>query len=271
MNPPSKILSIFIALTSKLAVATPITLHYVDRGPYAVTDASGEPTGLVATPSADVFRKAKVPFVWRRTPLNRQFVVIKENKGQDCAIGLTPTKSREGFSKFTAPVYIGQPFIAILNPRVPLKPRMTMDELLKKYTILVKENMTMGDALTAKVLASPHSVLTSVDSTQMVKMIARGRADFMMISNEEVLYHLKEGTIVRGELHFRELDDVKLRFARSFMCSKSVDDKTIQKLNAVIAKMHVRPAKYIPIPKQGPVPMSGGLEPTQLSLNTDTK
>lgn len=225
----------------------PIQLHYVERGPYAVTGANDEPTGVVATPSEEALKNANIPFVWTKTPINRQFALIKENKGRHCSIGLMQTKSRAKFSKFSEPVYIGQPFIAIINPKVPLKPHLTIDEMLKKHTILVKENLTMGDELSAKVLASPNAMLTSVDSDQMVQMVAHGRADFMMISNEEVLYYLKKGTIAKGDLIFRQLDDVNLRFERRFMCSRSVSQRTLEKLNAEIAKLHVQPAKYIPI------------------------
>jgi uncharacterized protein (TIGR02285 family) len=239
-------LMIFIAscLSTFLAHAeTPIMLHYVDRPPYAVTQADGKPTGLVASPAEYVFKKAKVPFVWSKTPINRQFAMIKENKGLHCALGMEQTASRSEFAKFTEPVYISQPLVAIMNPRVTEKRGVSFATMLSKYSILVKENYTLGDEITAMVLKSPNAKLTTQESSQMVQMIALGRHDFMMISNDEVEYYIKQGILNPKGIRLMELPGAKKRFTRRMMCSKLVDDKVIQKLNRAIRTLNVKPAK----------------------------
>ncbi len=221
----------------------PIVLHYVDRPPYALTQPNGEPTGLVATPAAQVLKKAKIPFVWSKTPINRQFAMIKENKGPHCALGMEQTASRSEFAKFTDPVYISQPLVAIIHPRVTEKRGVSFATMLSKYTILVKENYTLGDEITAMVLKSPNKKLTTQESSQMVQMIALGRDDFMMISNDEVEYYIQQGVLNPKGIRLMELPGAKKRFTRRMMCSKSVDDKVIQKLNRAISSLNVKPAK----------------------------
>jgi polar amino acid transport system substrate-binding protein len=221
-----------------------ITLHYVDRPPYAISQPDSDPTGVVAEPAALVFKKAKIPFGWAKTPTNRQFKIIKEDKGLDCALGMEQTPSRLEFSKFTEPLYISQPFVAIMRPEIKEKKGITLKEMLAKYSILVKKNYTMGDNLTALVMASPKHIMTSVQSVQMVQMVAIGRGDFMMISNDEVEYYLDKGILNPKSIRIMKLADVDIRFTRRLMCSKSVDDKVIEKLNAVIKTMKVKPAPY---------------------------
>lgn len=242
----AKMFAIFCALfVARFAFAqseTPLTIHYVERAPYAVVQANGEPAGVVATPAAEVLRKAQIPFVWAKTPVNRQFAIIKENTGRDCTLGMEQTPSRNHFAKFTEPVYISQPLVAILHPSVQEKKGVTIRKLLQKYSILVKENYTLGDDLTALVMKSPKKQLTSSESIQMVQMIALDRADFMMISNDEVEYYINQGILAPKEIRLMELPDAKKRFTRRLMCSLKVDDATIQKINREIRKLHVRPA-----------------------------
>jgi uncharacterized protein (TIGR02285 family) len=221
-----------------------IQLHYADRPPYATSATGGEPKGVVASVAARVFRKAKIPFAWEKTPVNRQFAILKENKGLNCAIGFEKTDERERFGKFTEPLYISQPFIAITSLKVKEKSGVTLKHMLANYTILVKENYTQGASITSLIANSPNKYLTSVESSQMVEMIARARADFMLLSNDELEYYVQHGVIDPHDIHVLMLSDVNLRFQRRIMCSKSVSDQVIEKLNRVIGTLHVQPVPY---------------------------
>ncbi|MFL5813195.1 MAG: substrate-binding periplasmic protein [Bdellovibrionia bacterium] len=236
------------ALTVQVAGAAQtaeiIQLHYADRPPYAVSGASDEPEGAVATVTAKVFRQANIPFAWEKTPVNRQFAILKENKGLNCAIGFEKTEERERFGKFTKPVYVSQPLIAITSLKVNEKNGVTLTHMLSKYTILVKENYTQGAIITKLIANSSNKYVTSVESPQMVQMIARARADFMLLSNDELEYYVKHGVIDSHDIHVLMLSDVNLRFSRRIMCSKSVSDQVIEKLDRVIATLHVQPAPY---------------------------
>lgn len=223
--------------------AESLTLHYVNRPPYAIAQPNGDPTGVVANPAAEVLKKAKIPFVWAQTPINRQFELVKANQGLHCALGMEQTPSRNEFAKFTEPVYISQPLVAIMNPKIKDKKGVTLVELLSKYSILVKENYTLGDEITALVMKSPKKQLTSTESSQMVQMIAQGHADFMMISNDEVEYYIQQGVLKPKEIRLMELPDAQKRFTRRMMCSKSVTDGMISELNKAIKALNVKAPK----------------------------
>ncbi len=242
-------ISLFISLffLPKAFADEPVIVHYVDRPPYAISHDNSNPTGAVVNVAEKVFKAANIPFVWAKTPVNRQFAIVKENKGMNCILGVELTKSRLEFSKFTDPLYIGQPVVAIVNRKIKVKKGTNLDQMLAKHSILVKENYTLGDDITNKVLHSPMRYVTSIDSIHMVQMIARGRADFMMISNEEVEYYVEHGILDTKDINVIELPDVKIKFTRRLMCNKAMDDQLIAKLNEEIARLKIQPEVYKPI------------------------
>lgn len=232
----------FLTFTIGAKVVGPITLHYVDRPPYAIsTTVTGEPKGLVADPVAFVFKKAKIPYVWSKTPINRQFMIIKSDMKNQCAIGMEKTESRPEFATFTEPVYISQSLVAIMRPAIDEKMNITIEEMLAKHSILIKENYTLGDELTALVMKSPTKQVTSSESIQMVQMVVQARADFMMISNDEVEYYIENGILKAESIRLRKISNVDKNFTRRIMCNKSIDPKIIEKLNAVIKTLNVKP------------------------------
>jgi uncharacterized protein (TIGR02285 family) len=236
--------AIFITLlkAGNLMAMEPIILHYVDRPPYAISDNSqSDPKGLVADPTEYVFKKAKIPFIWSKTPINRQFMLIKSNKANHCAIGMEKTIGRSEFATFTEPVYMSPPLVAIMRPQINESKNMTIVEMLSKYSILIKENYTLGDELTDLVMKSPKKEITSSESIQMVKMVAQGHADFMMISNDEVEYYIKSGVLRPESIRLRKLIDVNKSFTRRIMCNKSIDPAIIAKLNSVIKTLNIQP------------------------------
>jgi uncharacterized protein (TIGR02285 family) len=227
----------------------PIHLHYSDRPPYAISGNSpmkegSAPSGVVADPSAQAFQMAKIPFVWEKTPVNRQFAIIKENRGRDCAIGFERIPNREAFANFTDPLYIGQPVVAITSLQIKEKDGVSLETMLSKYSIIVKENFTQGAALTEQISKSSKKYVTSVDSQQMVQMVALGRADFMLISNDELEYYVEHKVIDAGSVRLLRLADVNLRFKRRIMCNKALGMSLIKKLNRSIEKLHVQPAPF---------------------------
>jgi hypothetical protein len=233
-----------LLLSGSVSASEAIRLYFVDRPPYAISHPSGDPTGMVARPASKVFKLAHVPVVWKKSRVNRIFSTIKENQGPDCALGYERTKSRLPFAKFSEPLYIGEPVVALASLNVKEKVGVTFAHLLSKHTILFKENYTVGDVITEMIKKSPNSYVTTIDSAQMVQMISHGAVDFMLISNEEVSYFVRHGVLNPHKVRVFELPDVKIRFQRRIMCSKAVDDQTINKLNAAIATLDVQPAHF---------------------------
>lgn len=96
---------------------SPIQLYYYDRVPYATTDAQGEVSGLCATPAANAFKQAGIPFQWKKMPFKRQLVTIKHIKKMACGIGWFKNPERESFARFTDSIYQDKTAVTISKKR----------------------------------------------------------------------------------------------------------------------------------------------------------
>src|SRR5690349_18193331 len=82
-----------------------ISLYFHDRPPYIVEGDNGDVSGLTATPAANAFRAAGIPFTWVRMPTTRQFMSIQRDLEPACMIGVYKKPEREQYAKFTRPIF----------------------------------------------------------------------------------------------------------------------------------------------------------------------
>jgi len=106
-------MSILFICSLPVKAQSPILLYYYDRAPYAVTDNQGQVNGLCATPVANAFKQAGIPYQWKKMPFKRQLVTIKHNKKKACGIGWFKNPEREEFARFTDEIYQDKPAITI--------------------------------------------------------------------------------------------------------------------------------------------------------------
>lgn len=229
-----------LATSSKLfAKQTPIFLHYAERPPYAITVSEGHVTGLFSTPMEKAFKKAKIPFVWVKTPINRQFLLMKENttpgSERHCAVGYYKTPEREKTTKFTRAYYQTQGLVVIAGLKIKKNNIKTFKKFMKTYSIVIKENYSYGpqvDEFLKKI--KPNTITTSGEAPQMIDMVTQGHGDYMVVSREEINYYFKKGYAKKDKLHVYTFPDLTKSLYRYVMCSKSVSDKTLAKINAAI-------------------------------------
>lgn len=214
-----------------------IALHYNERPPYLVLK-DGQLSGLTGAPAVAAFKAAGIAFTLHLTPTARQLAMIKDNAGMDCGIGWFKNEEREGFARFTKPIYQDRPQIALtVAKNTKVKEGDTVESILgnKNLTLLVKQGYSYGktlDALIAKLQPVQHAV--AVENVQMLKIILAERADYMLIAPEEA-----DGLIATSEVNPADIRKANFSNApngenRYILCSKNVPDETISKLNSVI-------------------------------------
>lgn len=214
-----------------------VALLYNHRPPYIVSQPDGSATGLTATPAANAFKAAGIPVEWKKMPTNRQIAAIKENVGNDCAIGWFKNPEREQFAKFTNPIYRDKPTVLLANRQFTVSAKETLRNLLGRRDIhvLVKERFSYGpyiDGLLAEL--KPLTVSTTGENIQMLEMIRAHRADFMFVAEEEASYLVEQAGFSSGDFKMIRPEDVPAGEKRYLICSKRVDDRIIMRLNAAI-------------------------------------
>jgi uncharacterized protein (TIGR02285 family) len=225
-----------VMLAQVAAAQQPIALLYNERPPYIIERPDGSAEGLTATPAANMFRKAGIAVVWKKMPTNRQIAVVKDGGGDDCAIGWFRNPEREHFAKFTKPIYRDRPTVLLANRDfiVPLQPSLRALLARRDVRVLVKEGFSYGAYIDGLLAAlKPQLVSTAVENVQMIRMIGADRADFMFVAEEEASYLVERAGFHPGDFRLIHPVDVQQGEKRYVMCSRHIDDRIIERLNAV--------------------------------------
>jgi polar amino acid transport system substrate-binding protein len=174
---------------------------------------------------------------WSKVPPNRQLAVIKEG-GPNCAIGWYKTAEREGFAKFTKPIYRDKPTVLVAHTAFAGKQGDKLADVMegKGVKVLVKENFSYGPFIDG-LLEKHKAVLTKSNgtATQMLQLVNAKMVDFMFASEEEAEYLVEQSGINAKTFQQLQMADIPNGDYRYIMCSKQVSDEVIGKLNKAIA------------------------------------
>lgn len=217
--------------------AEPFTLYYNERPPYLVKSAHDDRVaGLTADPAARAVEGAGFVPRWTSLPSTRQLVTLREERVPACAVGWFKNPERELSFKFTKPIYRDKPTVAIARSDFEAR-SSKLAELVQQpgLRVLVKDKYSYGpwiDALLAR--ARPQTFSTTEENVQMVRMIAGGRADIMLSSQEEAQYLLTQSSVSGTAVKVLRFDDVPPGEKRYLMCSRDVPDEIIQRFDKAI-------------------------------------
>jgi polar amino acid transport system substrate-binding protein len=220
------------------ATAEPIELAVTSRPPYYIFEGGGTVSGIVATPVAQVFEAAKIDHRWVNIASNRQLKEVKENLKPICAVGWFKNPEREKFSKYTDYIYQNKPLIAMVrSDNNAVAAHRTLRALMKDTTLRMGKKLGYSYGPTVDGLVdelSPSSITTSQDNAGMTRMLIGRRFDYFISSPEEGEYLIEALGIGGVDVVLIKFEDLPPGNKRYVLCSKSVSDKTIEKLNAAI-------------------------------------
>ncbi len=232
-------MSILFICSMPVNAENPMQLYYYDRAPYSVTDAQGAVSGLCATPAANAFKQAGIPFQWKKMPFKRQLVTLKHNKKRACGIGWFKKPEREVFARFTDSIYQDQPAVTISKKgNDALEPHRDLISLFedKKVKLLVKDGFSYGayvDELINNYDPQTVSVVTSTN-VQMLQMLLSGRADYFFISEEEAKHIVAKAGYDVSQFQLRDYSDMPAGNRRYIACSNQVSTEIVGLLNSAL-------------------------------------
>lgn len=215
----------------------PLTIYYNERPPYLVTSSPADKVvGLTADPAAKAALDAGYVPRWTAMPSTRQLVMLGEGSVPACAVGWFRNPEREASFKFTKAIYRDKPTVAIARSDFEARSAKLADVFLQPgLRVLVKDKYSYGpwiDALLARL--RPQTVSTTEENLQMVRMIAGQRADIMFSSQEEAQFLLMQSSVSASAVKVLRFDDMPQGEKRYLMCSRSVPDDTIKRLDNAI-------------------------------------
>ena len=214
-----------------------LTIYYTERPPYLITAPDGSVGGLTATPAGRAVHAAGLLVRWSKLPTNRQLAMVKDNKEIACAIGWFRNAEREGYAKFSHSLYQDRPTVALARAGFQPQAERLADELRDhRPMVLLKDGFSYGpfiDGLMKQL--HPPTMSTTVENSQMARMIAAQRADFMYVSEEEAGYFIDQAGMAPGDVKIVRFADMPAGERRHLMCSRLVPDEWLARINRSLA------------------------------------
>jgi polar amino acid transport system substrate-binding protein len=219
----------------------PLTLYYYERRPFHYTADDGTVTGLTVAPTEAAFAKLGIPILWSKVPVNRILAQIKTNREAACSPGWYKKPDREEYARYSIPIYHDKPLVGLANSHFLAEQGVTARELLARLDLrlLVKQNFSQGAYMDELIAKMPHShVLPTTDEVPtMVQMIARGRADLIITTQEEVEIYVHQSGFKLEDFRILVFPDVPAVEKRYILCSQQVPSEIIDDLNSALAKI----------------------------------
>ena len=227
-------LSIFLGQAAP--AADPVTLYYYERPPYFITDGDGSISGLLAGPTRDAFDGAVIPYAFERTSVNRILEIIRDNAGRVCSPNWYMTAERARFAKFTKAIYRDKPLIGLASKGFHVAPGTRIADLLAGKTLLtVTDGLSYGPYLDGLIARRDPSLLIHLPygGPQMINMVLTGHTDLALTSETDAAAYASQG-IGGPDYPLIHFPDLVVGDTRHIMCSRSVPDEEIDRLNQAI-------------------------------------
>lgn len=215
-----------------------ITLHYHERPPYTYTTDEGV-KGLLITPVEEAFKKSGIPYVWSKTPSNRQLKIIQDNRGRDGILGWFRNPEREEFGQFSYFIYQDNPYIAICRAdNEKIGEAVSIDELLSDEDLIlaVKNGYSYGLFLDEKIKSFDTEIdMVTTENLQILQKIHLGRGDFFFIAPEEADILIEESGLPRSDFRYVTFAEMPYGEKRYVIFSFNVEPHEIKRISEEIA------------------------------------
>ncbi|MBV8636355.1 MAG: hypothetical protein JO002_17825, partial [Burkholderiaceae bacterium] len=144
------------------------------------------------------------------------------------------TPDREAFAKFSVPFYQDSSWVGLANVKFKAADQMRAADLMADptVTVLLQDDIMFGAYADDLIVHMKAKRVGTSDYSQMIKMIQAGRADLSLITGEEEAYYRNQLGYTDKDFKIIHFTDMPTGEKRHLMCSKSVDDAEMEKINA---------------------------------------
>jgi len=228
----------FIAATGVVCAEDDLVIYFHQRPPYSAKQADGSVKGITADIVTQAMSVAGIPYRWEELPSARQMEVLKRDEDKACGLGWFKRPEREEFAKFSAAIYHDLPTIVVAratDQRFAGTPSIDALFADKSLTLLTKTGYSYGGEIDGKIATQkPNARADASDNRIMLGMVSRERVDYMIMAEEEAKDLLTQSDIAGSGLAIYHLANPPAGEYRYLMCSKSVPDDLIARINQAI-------------------------------------
>ena len=214
-----------------------LTIYYLHRPPYYVrTD--DKPQGFIMILTRKVFEKAGIEVEFKEIPPKR--ILHELTKPQPaCSPGWFKTPEREKLYLFSAAIYQNAPltFVARKSENNG-RTKISLDEMITFLKASRRPGLicgfSYGPFLDALFASAQTTECLSTSVLNVLKMVAEGRADFTILSPEELGYLISRYPDLKESLAIISIEGIPEGNRRYIMCSKGVPSHVMESINEAI-------------------------------------
>lgn len=217
----------------------PLLITLVERPPYYFED-NGVAKGYLLDIARTILQDAGISARFEIRPAKRGLIEIQEGSRPACGLGWIRDQERERFAKFTLPVFRHLPMIALTTPaqaerlrRFPTLRAASEDSTLR---LAVIDGLSYGpylDALLRRM--GDHLQRVTLTGVGVMRLVVSGRVDYTLVDQEEMALLFRDGELDPKRFAVVSFHDIPPGHERAFMCSRSVSDDIVLRINAAIA------------------------------------
>ncbi|WP_269531084.1 ABC transporter substrate-binding protein [Chitinimonas sp. BJYL2] len=233
-----KYLSFLPLLIGTAVLAEPIEVAYRDKPPYSYTE-NGQPKGFLLERTIAIFKRAGIEARYLEVPVKRITTDIQANQRPICSPSWYKLPEREAYARFSLPIHQDKPHVVLASPkaRAAVSRHKLLSSLFADASLQlgVVEGVSYGQALdTAIAQTAKPPMRSTVTPLQLARMVAHGRADYMLIDQEDLSYLQSHSALNTLKLVKLAFPDMPAGLKRYIMCSQQVDPATLNQLDEAI-------------------------------------
>jgi polar amino acid transport system substrate-binding protein len=231
-------------LLSASAASGEMLVEYRDKPPYSYTE-DGKPRGFLIERTIRILEAAGIAATYQETPVKRIMNDIQTRTDTViCSPSWYKLPERESFARFSLAIHQDKPHLILAGPHAAgaVTAHKTLNDLFNdsKLRLGLIEGVSYGSDLDRMInqQGKNHTRWLNVTNEQLIKMIASARdADYMMMDDDDYNFLNKEGDLDKlGIVKVATKSNTPPGLKRYIMCSKSLDDATLARINQAIHK-----------------------------------
>ncbi len=240
-------LRVILLLLSSLSVfavtidAEAMTISYFERPPYYYTAKNGQPEGFLLNKVVGIMEQAGIEARFLSLTPNQILYVVRHAVSPHCSIGWFKNSQREEFAKFSRPIYQDKPIELLIRKSglARIGKEHTLAAIFNNNSLIFARNIHYSygeyiDGLLGE--KEPNSSLTVKGQAGLMQAVAADDKKYILVPPEEAMSLIKRAGYQQEDFALVPLTDIPVGNKRYLMCSQSVSDELLERIDQAIAQ-----------------------------------
>lgn len=241
MKPLLIFLFICLLCPAVQAASYKLTVLYFKRPPYYDTR-DGAASGILVDLTREIMADADIEPIFSEVPPQRILYYLQNPEKKVCSIGWFKTTQREAFAKFSKPIYQNKPLVILTVEQYQhkIENHIEIKDVLFDQTLVMAriDSFSYGAVIDEWINNyAPQVHVISSDQQMLPRLIATGRASYMLVAPEEIHTMLVQANLDPVDFVSISKPDIPKGNKRYLIFSRGIEDAVIEKINASIEKL----------------------------------